>query len=152
MIEASTTLKGTEMILKPEFANMVDRMGLEDGELSLAEIVWEKAERAMQGKPTQEALLLKSAHYSPTSPYALTQDEIQSLTTGLAAVLRNDEEVLAILKRDIDTLWRYSDPDNADTATVFDRMNVLRNTQRRVKKDHAKLARIQHKLKKQKSK
>jgi hypothetical protein len=145
-------LKGTEMILKPEFANMVDRMGLEDGELSLAEIVWEKAERAMQGKPTQEAFLLKSAHYNPTSPYALTQDEIQSLTTGLAAVLRNDEEVLAILKRDIDTLWRYSDPDNADTATVFDRMNVLRNTQRRVKKDHAKLARIQHKLKKQKSK
>jgi len=140
------------MILKPEFANMVDRMGLEDGELSLAEIVWEKAERAMQGKPTQEALLLKSAHYNPTSPYALTQDEIPSLTTGLAAVLRNDEQVLTNLKRDIDTLWRYSDPANPDSFVAFERMNILRNTQRRVKKDHAKLARIQHKLKKQKSK
>lgn len=141
------------MILKPEFAHMVNQLGLEDGELSIAEIIWMKCERAMQGKPVQEAKLLKSTAFQRnTDPYALTQAELQSLTDGLAFVLRGDEEMLTWLKDRIDSLWNKSNPDDKDSETYFNMMNYYRNEQRKIKKDHANLARIQHKLKKQKGK
>lgn len=138
------------MLLKSEFSHMVNHLGLEDGELSLAEIVWEKAERAMQGKPVQEAKLLKSEVFARNeNPDALTQAELQILTDGLAGVLAHEQQVLQNFKRRIDILWRKSEPDNADTQEYFDAMNSLRNGQRKIKRDHLKLARIQHKLKKQ---
>lgn len=141
------------MILKQEFVHMVNNMGLEDGDLTLAEIVWLKAERAMQGKPVQEAKLLTSTQYtSSKDPLALTQAELQCLTDGLAAVLAHDEQVLTNLKYRIDQLWNKSNPDDKESQTYFDAMNMYRNQQRKIKKDHDKLARIQHKLKKMKGK
>ena len=138
------------MILKQEFAHMVNNMGLEDSDLALAEIVWSKAERAMQGKPVQEAKLLKSTTFERTAdPYALTQAELQCLTDGLAGVLAHEQQVLQNFKRRIDILWRKSEPDNAETQEYFEHMNQLRNDQRKIKRDHAKLACIQYKLKRQ---
>jgi hypothetical protein len=142
------------MILKPEFAHMVDRMGLEDAELALAEIVWEKAERAMQGKPVQEPVLtnnklqdfLKS--YSHTHrAVSLTTEELQSLTKGLSEVLAADEEALSFIKGRIDACWQKSNPDDATTEAYFNTMNFYRNEQRKLKKKHKVLATIQHKLK-----
>jgi hypothetical protein len=132
---------------------MVNHLGLEDGELALAEIVWEKAERAMQGKPVQEAKLLKSTAFERNSdPYALTQAELQILTDGLALVLTNDEQQLKHLKNVIEHCWNKSNPDDKSTETYFNAMNEYRNRQRKMKKAHVALARIQHKLKKQKGK
>lgn len=141
------------MLLKTEFFHMINHLGLEDGELALAEIVWEKAERAMQGKPVQEAKLLKSTAFErSTDPYVLTQAELQSLTVGLAQVLTHEQQVLQNLKHRIDNCWRKSEPDNADTKEYFTRMNELRNHQRKIKKDHVMLSRIQYKLKRQQGK
>jgi hypothetical protein len=141
------------MLLKNEFYHMVNHLGLEDGELSLAEIVWEKAERAMQGKPVQEAKLLKSNAFTrSTDPHALTQSELQILTDGLALVLSADEERLEILKLRIEQCWNNSNPDDKDSERYFKMMNEYRTDQRKIKKAHAALARIQHKLKKQKGK
>ena len=141
------------MLLKNEFSHMCNHLGLEDAELSLAEIVWEKAERAMQGKPVQEAKLLKSEVFTRSNdPHALTQAELQSLTVGLAQVLTHEQQLLQNLKNRIDHCWRKSEPENADTEVWFDQMNEHRNFQRKVKKDHAMLSRIQYKLKRQQGK
>lgn len=140
------------MLLKNEFYHMCNHLGLEDGELTLAEIVWEKAERAMQGKPVQEAVLLKSNHRGISDPHNLTQAELQSLTVGLADVLTHEQEVLQKLKERIDYCWRKSEPNNADTQVWFNQMNAHRNLQRKIKKDYAVLSRIQYKLKRQQGK
>lgn len=138
------------MILKQEFAHMVNNMGLEDGDLALAEIVWSKAERAMQGKPVQEAKLLKNEVFTRSdNPNALTQSELQILTDGLALVLANDELQLKTLKLRIQQCWDKSNPDDKDSEPYFNVMNEYRTKQRKMKKAHVALARIQHKLKKQ---
>ena len=139
------------MLLKNEFFHMCNHLGLEDGELSLAEIVWEKAERAMQGKPVQEARLLKSEEFTRIrDAHALTQSELQILTDGLALVLTADEERLKELKESIDFCWNKSIPEDSNSEVFFKIMNDFRDSQRKIKKDHAKLVRIQYKLKKQK--
>lgn len=137
------------MILKPEFVHMVNSMGLEDGDLALAEIVWSKAERAMQGKPVQEATLLKNAAFkSIADPHELTQAELQMLTDGLSLVLTADEQQLKNIKLRIEQCWNKSNPDDKDSEVYFDMMNEYRTQQRKMKKAHKALARIQHKLKK----
>jgi predicted RNase H-like nuclease (RuvC/YqgF family) len=146
------------MILKSEFLHMVDRMGLEDGDLAIAEIVWQKAERAMQGKPVQEPVLTSSKlqdklqdllkSYTPTHrAVSLTTEELQSLTKGLSEVLSADEDALEFLKGRIDQLWHKSNPDDKDSETYFNMMNYYRNQQRKLKRQHKVLAGIQHKLK-----
>ena len=138
------------MLLKNEFSHMVNHLGLEDGELSLAEIVWEKAERAMQGKPVQEAKLLKSEVFARNdNPNALTQAELQILTDGLALVLAGDECQLKNMKLRIEQCWNKSNPDDETTVYYFNIMNRYRTEQRKMKKAHKALAHIQHKLKKQ---
>lgn len=138
------------MLLKNEFFHMCNHLGLEDGELSLSEIVWEKAERAMQGKPVQEAKLLKNDVFTRNEkPNDLTQAELQMLTDGLALVLTGDEQELTKVKQRIQILWNKSNPDDKDSVTYFDMMNEYRTQQRKMKKAHKALARIQHKLKKQ---
>jgi uncharacterized protein YkwD len=153
---ASQQTQGLPMILKQEFTHMCNKLGLEDAEISLAEIVWQKAERAMQGKPVQEAALLKKTEYKTPYPNQLTQEELQCLTTGLTAVLKQDENYIKKLRTRIDLLWTKSDPDikdvESDSAYCFNEMNAWRTLHRKLKKDHSKLATIQRKLKKQKSK
>lgn len=145
------------MLLKQEFFGTCNNLGLEDFELTLAEIVWERCEKAMQGKPMQQAALVNSNRKNfkdskTEDATALTQAELQTLTDGLALVLYSDERQLKEIKFLIEKLWNKSNPDDPDSKNSFDTMNTIRNMQRKVKKDHAKLARIQHKLKKMKGK
>ena len=149
------------MLLKQEFFGTCNNLGLEDFELTLAEIVWERCEKAMQGKPMQQAALVNSnrknfkdskTEVATEDATALTQAELQTLTDGLALVLYSDERQLKEIKFLIEKLWNKSNPDDPDSKISFDTMNTIRNMQRKVKKDHAKLARIQHKLKKMKGK
>lgn len=145
------------MLLKQEFFGTCNNLGLEDFELTLAEIVWERCEKAMQGKPMQQAALVNSNRKNfkdskTDDATALTQAELQTLTDGLALVLYSDERQLKEIKFLIEKLWNKSNPDDPASKISFDTMNTIRNMQRKVKKDHAKLARIQHKLKKMKGK
>lgn len=143
------------MLLKTEFYHMCNQLGLEDSDLSLAEIVWDRAERAMQGKPVQQAKLLKSEVFTAcrkSDKHALTQDELQYLTDGLARVLKYDQEELDRLKTTIDFFWRESEPEQKESRKYFIALNGERDLQRKLKKNCAKLSQIQHKLKKQKSK
>lgn len=139
------------MLLKNEFYHMCNHLGLEDGELALAEIVWTRCEKAMQQKPQQESVLLnnKRTIFDKRENVApLTQAELQSLTDGLASVLSHEQQVLKNLKIRIDQCWRKSEPNDLESIVYFQQMNEYRNQQRKIKKDHAKLAGIQYKLKK----
>lgn len=139
------------MELKKEFAHMVDRMGLEDAELSLAEIVWQKAERAMQGLPVQEAVLLKEQFvFAPErTTNELTREEVQFMCKFITELLNTGQENMKRLRSDIQAVWLLCDPDDDKTSENFVALNNLRTYQRRVSPMLRKLEKIQHKLKKQ---
>lgn len=138
------------MILKPEFSHMVDRLGLEDGELALAEIVWEKAERAMQCLPMQEATLLKKqlVFAATRDSKELTREEVQFLVSLNTHFLSIAQDNKLRLTKDIQEVWLACDPENPDTNMYFEELNELRSFQRKMKSHMRKLENIQHKLKK----
>ncbi len=136
------------MEMKREFLHMVDRMGLEDGELALAEIVWQKAERAMQGKPVQEAVLLKSEFTPARQPQALTREEMQFLSGVLRDMLNVAQNNMVGLRGAIQEAWLLCDPDDEKTEENFQLLNQLRTYQRKVSVMMRKFEKIQHKLKK----
>lgn len=130
---------------------MVDRMGLEDGELALAEIVWQKAERAMQGLPIQEAVLLKNTNaFTPTrQAQPLTREETQFMVDLTRDFLRTAQENMQVLRQDIQYTWMTCNPDVPSTQGNFEKLNTLRTYQRQIASSLRKLEKIQHKLKKQ---
>lgn len=137
------------MEMKREFLHMVDRMGLEDAELALAEIVWQKAERAMQGKPVQEAVLLKSEYVGKSNPHALSREEVQFLTMILTDMLRTSQQNMRNMRASMQEVWLLCDPDDEKTQENFEILNYLRSVQRKISPMIRKLEKIQHKLKKQ---
>lgn len=137
------------MEMKREFLHMVDRMGLEDAELALAEIVWQKAERAMQGKPVQEAVLLKSQHIGKSNPHVLSREEVQFLTMMITDMLNTAQVNMYALKAAIQEAWLVCDPEDEKTKQNFEALNHLRSVQRKIAPMMRKLEKIQHKLKKQ---
>jgi len=70
-----------------------------DGELALAEIVWEKAERAMQGKPVQEPVLLKNTYLYPGPSRELTQASRTTSNGSLRYTVRSSAGVVFKLRR-----------------------------------------------------
>jgi hypothetical protein len=137
------------MEMKKEFIHMVDRMGLEDGELALAEIVWKKAERAMQGMPTQEPVLLKPERKVKKKEKLLTNEEIQFLTGLLKNLLCRGNLSNQLLKDEIQQVWLACNPEDENTKDAFEALNILRSYQRKVYTQFRKLEQIQSKLKKQ---
>lgn len=138
------------MEMKREFLHMVDRMGLEEAELALAEIVWQKAERAMQGKPAQEAILLKQPYVAikDYQEHDLTRQEVQFLSMILADMLGTAQVNMLKLKSKIQEAWLLCDPEDKTTAENFEYLNHLRSHQRRVSAMMRKFEKIQRKLKK----
>jgi len=140
------------MILKSEFAHLVDRLGLEDGELTIAEIVWERCEKAMQGKPVQEAALLKEPYVFAATKRAtneFTREEAQFMTDLTRDFLRTAQSNMRVLRSDIQSVWLLCDPDDERTDHYFNELNALRSYQRKINSSLRKLESIQHKLKKQ---
>lgn len=140
------------MLLKNEFYHMCNHLGLEDGELSLAEIVWEKAERAMQGKPVQESVLLKQPYVfaeTKREPSQFTREEAQFMSDLTRSFLNTAQSNMKVLRRDIQAVWLLCDPDDEKTDHYFEELNVLRNYQRKINSALRKLESVQHKLKKQ---
>lgn len=146
------------MQMKSEFDNLVQRMGLGEDERTLAEIFWKRAEKAVQGKPSQEALLLggEPINFEVRNTVILhkletiTDEEIDFMVSINRNVLTQIEEVKKLLNRDIQKHWLLCDPDNPDTLEDFEWLNGLKGLKRKVKYQGNRLASIQRKLKKAK--
>lgn len=146
------------MQMKSEFDGLVERMGLGEDERTLAEIFWKRAEKAIQGKPSQEAFLLggEPVNFEVRSTVILhnveflTNEEIDFMVSTYRGALTQIEEVKKLLNRDIQRHWLLCDPDNPATADDFDYLNGLKALKRKIKRQGNTLAGIQRKLKKAK--
>lgn len=146
------------MQMKSEFESLVERMGLGEDERTLAEIFWKRAEKAVQGKPSQEAMLLGgepvSFEFRKTVVLhqieTITNEEVDFLVSVNRQVLTNIEEAKKLLNHDIQRHWLLCDPDNPNTADDFDYLNQLKTWKRKIKRQSNMLAGIQRKLKKAK--
>jgi hypothetical protein len=146
------------MQMKSEFDSLVERMGLGEDERTLAEIFWKRAEKAVQGKPIQEAFLLGGEpvnfevrntvilHHIET----LTNEEIDFMVWLNRGTLNSIEEIKKLLKSNISAEWLFSNPDNPITQDNFETMNNMKDTLRKLKRQSNMLAGIQRKLKKAK--
>lgn len=146
------------MQMKSEFEGLVERMGLGEDERTLAEIFWKRAEKAVQGKPIQEAFLLggepvtfeKRNHVILYNIETLTNEEIDFMVSVNRQVLTQLEEVKKLLNQSIQRDWMLCDPDNPTTIEAFKSLNDYKAMKRKVKRHANTLASIQRKLKKAK--
>ena len=151
------------MLLNTEFQNLIGRYNFTQDEIDLSAFVWAKAERAMQAKPTQEAVLLKEqpkfstadiqAYYMGISqlpqdkaPESITQSEAQFMVQIFSRVL-SDLEVLKEYQKIIAQMaWEDCDGTEA-TADEFISLKRVLTFKERTKSQANKLANIQRKLK-----
>ena len=151
------------MLLNTEFQNLIGRYNFTQDEIDLSAFVWAKAERAMQAKPTQEAVLLKEqpkfstadiqAYYLGISqlpqdkaPEVITQSEAQFMVQIFSRVL-SDLEVLKEYQKIIAQMaWEDCDGTEA-TADEFISLKRVLTFKERTKSQANKLANIQRKLK-----
>jgi hypothetical protein len=146
------------MQMKSEFDSLVERMGLGEDERTLAEIFWKRAEKSVQGKPTQEALLLggEPVNFEVRNTVilhnieTLTNEDIDFLVSINRVALTRVEEVKKLINRDIQVHWLLCDPDNPNTLEDFAYLNQLKSWKRKLKIQSNKLSSIQRKLKKAK--
>ena len=158
------------MLLNTEFQNLIGRYNFTQDEIDLSAFVWAKAERAMQAKPTQEAVLLKEqpkfstadiqAYYLGISrlpdwnypqnlkvePDGLTQSEAQFMVGNLKGVLKLAEAEKEYLKVVAQKAWENCDGTGA-TADEFAYLKQVLTFKERTKNQANKLANIQRKLK-----
>lgn len=146
------------MQMKSEFDSLVERMGLGEDERSLAEIFWKRAEKAVQGKPSQEAFLLggEPVNFEVRNTVilhnieTLTNEDIDFLVSINRVALTKVEEVKKLINRDIQVHWLLCDPDNPNASEDFAYLNQLKTWKRKIKNQGNKLSSIQRKLKKAK--
>lgn len=159
------------MQLKHEFIRTCNQLGLEDGELSLAEVIWQKAERAAWGLSQQIPSLLDnkaeqykqikleidmiepdfstSDHHKDEELYnALTQSDVQMLTKLIAAQINSCQSHIDYNKVTIHALWKLCYPDDPETKEAFDTLNLYKQRTAKYKQKRDKLAKLQYKLKK----
>ena len=151
------------MLLKEEFNNLISRYNFTQDEIDLSAFVWAKAERAMQAKPTQEAVLLKEqpkfstadiqAYYLGISqlpadkvPESITQSEAQFMVENLKGVLKLAEAEKEYLKVVAQKAWENCDG-TGTTAGEFAYLKQVLTFKERTKSQANKLANIQRKLK-----
>ena len=146
------------MQMKSEFDGLVERMGLGEDERTLAEIFWKRAEKAIQGKPTQEAFLLggepvtfeKRSAVILYNIETLTNQEIDFMVWLNRNTLNGIEEMKMFLKRNIDLEWTRANPDDPMTQGNFEMMNNMKDMLRKLKRQTNMLSSVQRKLKKAK--
>ena len=146
------------MQMKCEFENLVERMGLGEDERALAEIFWKRAEKAVQGKPSQEAFLLggEPVNFEVRNTVILhnveflTNEEIDFMVQMNRRILTGFEEVKKLLNRSIQDEWVQCDPENPATIEAFKTLNELKKVKRKFKRQSNTLASVQRKLKKAK--
>jgi hypothetical protein len=143
------------MLMKHQFEQTCFRLGLEDHELDLAEIIWSKCEKAMQGAAIQDANLLvpKVRDFRPRQVVEvvkednLSRQDIQFLSGVLSQVLAKGEELKKSFRRSANNLWQECDKANPNSYQTFKQLNKLRTIQRKVKNSLNKVSNLQRKLK-----
>ena len=139
------------MLTKHEFHKTCDTLGLEDHELDLAALIWQKAELAMQGKPTQTPALLKTK-VKPTKfdkqPAVFSMQELQTLHSLLAELLTEFEIEKKMSRSLCSTLWDKCDKAQELTSKFyFKQLNAEKDRLRTYKEKSKKLSKIQRKIK-----
>ena len=143
------------MLLQSDFDSLVTRMGLGEDERTLAEIFWKRAEKAMQGKPSQEAVLLGGEPlnlvlFKFADENDLTQDELNFMIWLNRSTLNNINEMRMFVNQTVKTEWKQCDPENPLTQGNFEMLNDYKDIQRKLKRQTNMLSSIQRKLKKMK--
>lgn len=149
------------MQLKQEFIRTCNQLGLEDCEVALAEVIWQRAERAAWGLSKQVPSLLDNKEQQvkaklsidmiepePNMNQELTQADVQVLTKMLSRAIRTEQNSINYNNLVVRALWNKCNPEDNETKAFFDAMNFYKEMNRSDKKKRDKLAAMQHKLKK----
>jgi len=151
------------MQLKQEFIRTCNQLGLEDCEVALAEVIWQRAERAAWGLSKQVPSLLDNKEQQvkvklsidmlePEQIVELTQADLQVLTKIIASQIQTYQRASDYDKIVVQALWSKCDPDNPDSEHSFEALNYYKDMLRKNKQKRDKLAAMQYKLKKLSSK
>lgn len=135
------------MLNKHEFDRTCQILGLDDYEIDLATLVWEKCERVMQGNTAQQAVLL-GAKQLPKRPEQLSQSELQMLYDRLRHKLSQGFEELESRKSNVAYLWDKCDKSDPTTLYVFKMLNQQKNSIQMLKNEIAKESELIRKIKK----
>ena len=155
------------MQLKQEFIRTCNQLGLEDCEVALAEVIWQRAERAAWGLSKQVPSLLDNKEQQvktqveqaakpklsidmlePEQSVDLTQADLQVLTKIIALQIQTYQRASDYDKIVVQALWSKCDPDNPDSEHSFEALNYYKDMLRKNKQKRDKLAAMQYKLKK----
>ena len=147
------------MQLKQEFIRTCNQLGLEDCEVALAEVIWQRAERAAWGLSKQVPSLLDNKEQQvkvklsidmlePEQIVELTQADLQVLTKIIAMRIKTYQRASDYDKLVVQALWNKCDPDKPDCDHSFEAMNFYKDMLRENKQKRNKLAKLQYKLKK----
>ena len=155
------------MQLKQEFIRTCNQLGLEDCEVALAEVIWQRAERAAWGLSKQVPSLLDNKEQQvktqveqaakpklsidmiePEQSVELTQADLQVLTKIIAMKIQTYQRASDYDKLVVQALWNKCDPDKPDCDHSFEALNFYKDMLRENKQKRNKLAKLQYKLKK----
>lgn len=149
------------MQLKQEFIRTCNQLGLEDCEVALAEVIWQRAERAAWGLSKQVPSLLDNKEQQvkaklsidmlepePNMNQELTQADVQVLTKMLSSAIRTEQNSINYNNKIVRALWNKCNPEDNETKAFFDALNFYKEINRSDKKKRDKLAALQYKLKK----
>ena len=147
------------MQLKQEFIRTCNQLGLEDCEVALAEVIWQRAERAAWGLSKQVPSLLDNKEQQvkaklsidmlePEQIVELTQADLQVLTKIIATRIKTYQRASDYDKLVVQALWNKCDPDKPDCDHSFEALNFYKDMLRKNKQKRDKLAAMQYKLKK----
>lgn len=149
------------MQLKQEFIRTCNQLCLEDCEVALAEVIWQRAERAAWGLSKQVPSLLDNKEQQvkaklsidmiepePNMNQELTQADVQVLTKMLSRAIRTEQNSINYNNLVVRALWNKCNPEDNETKAFFDAMNFYKEMNRSDKKKRDKLAALQYKLKK----
>ena len=149
------------MQLKQEFIRTCNQLGLEDCEVALAEVIWQRAERAAWGLSKQVPSLLDNKEQQvkaklsidmiepePNMNQELTQADVQVLTKMLSRAIRTEQNSINYNNLIVRALWNKCNPEDNETKAFFDALNFYKEINRSDKKKRDKLAALQYKLKK----
>ena len=147
------------MQLKQEFIRTCNQLGLEDCEVALAEVIWQRAERAAWGLSKQVPSLLDNKEQQvkvklsidmlePEQIVELTQADLQVLTKIIAMRIKTYQRASDYDKLVVQALWNKCDPDKPDCDHSFEALNFYKDMLRENKQKRNKLAKLQYKLKK----
>lgn len=142
------------MFLKQEFWHTAEKMGLEDTDIDLAAIIWQKCELAMQGKTQQTPALLQQPEAKwtamDTAKDDLSQADIQRLISLLQRDLNWYHADIMRCKRYIAMYYAKCNPEDKseEMQCIFKYLNWERSDLRQMKERYSKLSNLQKTLKK----